>query len=398
MNDLVRLLGEQAPTMQGLLAPARQALDCDALIVWQRNGAILEVANAEIVELDAEALAERLEKSPIDMHVGKGLAGLCCAEFKALNVPDLRDELSLRVLGLHVVHQSFVESMGWRSAIFQPLQGAGDAVGVVAAYSSEVARFDSGSEAMLRIVGDRAVARLRPERLFEKLQDRLDVVGEVLLSLHDVINAAFWATAQIEAARDSLTTSPDAAREHLGHARSNAKKANKLASNALKLRGTKRPKPRRRNLYPILSSVVDDRQRAAKSEGVRLVLKCPEKVSAVIREEELARAVANVIDNAIEFHRLDTHNRDRYVEVTASSEDVTTTIRITDNGPGIHESFVGRVFHFGVTGKGSSGHGLGLFQAQLSVEAVGGAIHVVSELGSHTTFQLDLYSGTGGAT
>ncbi len=97
----------------------------------------------------------------------------------------------------------------------------------------------------------------------------------------------------------------------------------------------------------------------------------------------------NLINNAIKYY--DANKSERYVKVVAKQESGDCRIEILDNGMGIHEEYVDKVFDmFFRASEQSKGSGLGLYIVKETVEKLGGEITLSSVLGqgTHVTVRL----------
>lgn len=109
----------------------------------------------------------------------------------------------------------------------------------------------------------------------------------------------------------------------------------------------------------------------ATAKGVRLVGDCP-PTTAWADPITLSSALDAVIDNAVKFTP-----EDQSVEVSVASNGETSTVVVTDNGPGLTEDELGRVGdRFWRSGRHQNvkGSGLGLSISRVLLEAGGGAI------------------------
>ncbi|MFD9005807.1 ATP-binding protein [Streptomyces sp. NPDC059582] len=109
----------------------------------------------------------------------------------------------------------------------------------------------------------------------------------------------------------------------------------------------------------------------ATAKGVRLVGDCP-PTTAWADPITLSSALDAVIDNAVKFTPVD-----ETVAVTVASNGETSTVVVTDNGPGLTEEELGRVGdRFWRSGRHQNvkGSGLGLSISRVLLEAGGGAI------------------------
>ena len=87
----------------------------------------------------------------------------------------------------------------------------------------------------------------------------------------------------------------------------------------------------------------------------------------------------NVIGNSIKYHRKDTDSQ--WVEISAANEDGKLIIKVADNGEGISEEHLPRIFEmFYRASKSSSGSGLGLYICKEIAQKINSTIQVTSEV------------------
>ena len=116
------------------------------------------------------------------------------------------------------------------------------------------------------------------------------------------------------------------------------------------------------------------------SSGVQLELPSEEVVVFADRTR-LMRAFNNLVQNALESGP----GRDVEVKVRLTCENGQATIEVRDNGEGIEESRLERIFEPKFTTK-THGLGLGLAMVRAIVKGSGGRLDVSSELGRGSAF------------
>src|SRR5262249_13203119 len=106
-----------------------------------------------------------------------------------------------------------------------------------------------------------------------------------------------------------------------------------------------------------------------------------------VDRERIIQVLSNLVGNALKFAA-----RDGQVHVWARRDGERVEIAVSDDGPGISEDQVARIFDRYEQGKarGRAGVGLGLYIAQGIVEAHGGRMWVETELGTGSTFHFTL--------
>jgi signal transduction histidine kinase len=99
--------------------------------------------------------------------------------------------------------------------------------------------------------------------------------------------------------------------------------------------------------------------------------------------------VNNIVSNAIKYR--DTKKNDSRLEVTADVTSNELSLIFRDNGIGIPEEYLPRIFEmFYRATERSEGAGLGLYIVRETVEKLYGTIAVESHVGEGTTFRVTL--------
>ena len=111
-----------------------------------------------------------------------------------------------------------------------------------------------------------------------------------------------------------------------------------------------------------------------------------EEIIAKLDRTHLIRVVTNLVKNAIQAVP---EEPDPRIEVRVYSENEHVKITVADNGIGISEEFMDKIFEPKFTTK-SSGMGLGLGMVRNIVETNGGSIHFTSKEGVGTVFTVAL--------
>jgi len=99
-----------------------------------------------------------------------------------------------------------------------------------------------------------------------------------------------------------------------------------------------------------------------------------------VREDELISIISNIIDNAFEAFRLNSFAKNKEISITTFLDNSTFCIEIADNGEGIPEKTIKKVFEkgFSTKTKEKGDHGYGLYITKQLVEHNNGSISVES--------------------
>jgi two-component system, OmpR family, phosphate regulon sensor histidine kinase PhoR len=144
-------------------------------------------------------------------------------------------------------------------------------------------------------------------------------------------------------------------------------------------------------IKPIIKRVVTSFNQQAKSKAITINLNIPPKLSSVIADEtRLTQVLLNLVDNAIKYNK-------ENGEIIISAEETNSSIRISisDNGVGIPENDIPRLFErFYRADKGRSremgGTGLGLSIVKHIIQAHEGELSINSQEGFGSTFSFTI--------
>ncbi len=118
------------------------------------------------------------------------------------------------------------------------------------------------------------------------------------------------------------------------------------------------------------------------------ILYCPSHQDIFIKIDraQLVRIVTNLIKNALQAIEEVEHPK---IDIDIIDDDTSATIQIKDNGVGIPQEIIDRIFEPQFTTK-SGGMGLGLSMVKKIVDNHNGSIQVESEINTFTTFKITL--------
>jgi signal transduction histidine kinase len=369
----------------------RKALGCTATFVWSARRGLL-------TGLAGSGTGEGLN---LDMHVGEGLAGTCAANQSLIQIDDLNDPRELDRLGLpKPQHPEVAIALGWRSAVLVPLEiGEGKAGGVFAAYAERPRAFFSLDQAIVRAFAQRLSAGYLHTERFERLADM-----ERRLSLEaPAIEAGIQAMERVHDADNSLILAQSCLSDVLSHPKvekgSNLFKWGQGASEHIDLAHktikslVRRAKVRglvlgNRDLQAVLLEACNRTRASAEQRRISLRLDCPVGIEIRIDAEQMQRVFQNFLSNSIFFLEDDNKSTDRLIEVTGFTKDEYAVASFFDNGRGIQDDNIGKLFDYTFTTKGDRGMGFGLAINKRLVNMHGGKIEVSTKWGYFTRFQV----------
>jgi two-component system sensor histidine kinase KdpD len=309
---------------------------------------------------------------------------------------DLEDELrwigvrAARVLGVSGAEIELGTRRGRRGEVPSPLEVDGRAVGTIYTPVDEQPRiavrnrFLPALAALLAVALDRS--RLEKEALEAETLRRSDLVKTALLRAvsHDLRSPLTSITAAIGALRnENLTFTDEDRRELLETIAVDAERLGRLVGDLLDLSrleaGSAEPEPEVWSVAELVREVV------AELPGGNRVDVAGESPLVNVDPVQIRRVLANFVENALRFSP---PTADVHVRITATRREV--IVRVVDQGPGVPEDSLERVFEPFYRGDERSGAGLGLAIARGFASANGGRVWAESRPGQGATFALAL--------
>ena len=145
------------------------------------------------------------------------------------------------------------------------------------------------------------------------------------------------------------------------------------------------------DLWPIIESLIHDIHPVAETASTQLINSVPEDLVVYADADLLRRVFQNLIANAIKY----TPRGEVVIGAREPGEDGTVECWVNDNGTGIPEEFLEKVFDKGETNReNAGGMGLGLAIVKTFIEAHSGMVTVESKTGIGSTFRFSLPART----
>lgn len=200
----------------------------------------------------------------------------------------------------------------------------------------------------------------------------------------------------VETLLDGAVNDPQQARRFLEIIAKHSDRLNAIIEDLLSLSRLEEDSERRRlsfeqtTLKPTLESAIELSKVKADQKNITVELFCDEEVTAKINPALIEQAVLNLIDNAIKYSQ-----QKSKIQVSAQREVDQVVIKVSDQGCGIDDEYLDRIFErFYVVDKGRSrklgGTGLGLSIVKHIAQVHGGGVEVKSTIGEGSTFTITL--------
>jgi two-component system sensor histidine kinase KdpD len=283
------------------------------------------------------------------------------------------------------------------AALYVPLRGASQIVGVLAVAPSAASRLDREGRQMIELVANQtalSIERTTSQHAAEDARVRMQAeeMRSSLLSAvsHDLrtpLASITGAASTLRSQHEKLT--PGVRNELLESIADEAERLGRLVANLIDITRLESGIELRRDGYPleeIVGSVLQRLERQLRDRKIETHL--PEDLPLVYVDDVLAgQLLMNLLENAHKYTPADA-----LVELFAAADDAMVTIEVRDRGPGFEEGDERRIFEkfFRRNIKGVRGVGLGLAICRAIVEAHRGTIEAFNRAGGGAVFRVRL--------
>ena len=296
-----------------------------------------------------------------------------------------------------------IVKMGIREAICVPMQGRYGIVGVTyidtytppgRAAPRAANKFSEEHLKLMVAIGHQAALAIEDTSYYSAMvqAERLAAMGQTIATLsHHIKNILQGIRGGSYLIEEGLKShDSEVVRKGWTIVEKNQEKISNLVMDMLTFSKEREPDLAAGNLNVLVTDVIELMQARAQEAGVDLLAQlCDSMPEMMFDAELLHRAVLNVVTNAIDACEKAQPGR-VLVSTEYAADESLLRISVRDNGEGIPESEIKKVFGMFESRKGSRGTGLGLPVSQKILREHGGEIRVHSRVGEGSTFILEL--------
>jgi two-component system sensor histidine kinase KdpD len=314
-----------------------------------------------------------------------------------LPVPTAEEPVAQWVLDHTECAGQGTQTMPTASALYLPLRGARETVGVLGVVTTGGRVITSKQIQLLEVLANQAamaIERTRSQNAAEsaRMQMETEQMRSSLLSAvsHDLRTPLASITGAASTLRSQAgKLDPETRQDLLESIADEAERLSRLVGNLLDMTRLESGIELRRDFYPLEEIVGSALQRVERQLQRRAVItSLPDTVPLVYADDVLlGQLIINLLENAIKYTPEGTP-----VEVAALAHTDSVTLEIRDRGPGFAPDELSRIFEKFYRGKtdGTRGAGLGLAICRAIVEAHQGTIEAFNRSGGGATFRIRL--------
>jgi signal transduction histidine kinase len=335
-----------------LLPRIRAILEADTCAVL-----LLDERRQELVARAAVGVEEEVERG-VRIPIGRGFAGRVAAERRPVSLDDVDHADVLNPI---------LREKGIKSLLGVPLVVRDEVIGVLHVGSLSPRTFTRDDTALLQLVAERVAVAVERAQLHEEVvlldQLKLNFVTIASHELRTPAAAVYGVLATLVRRGDELA--PETREELVRAGHEQGERLRRLIEQLLDLSRLDahaigvEPRPL------VLHSVLTDIANAAVPAGMALEVDVAPDVAVIADALVLDRVLSNVLINAARYG-------EPPIRVAAEQRDRHIRIAIEDQGPGVPEELLSRLFERFARGDDPSGSGLGLAIARAYARAHGG--------------------------
>jgi len=281
-----------------------------------------------------------------------------------------------------------------RSAMCAPLRSKDKVLGIINIDTKLASgEFTEDDLQLLTIIGSEAGAAVDNARLVEAnlKAERLAAIGQTIAGLaHDIKNILQGMNGGALLVQQGMESKNfDLLNTGWGVVSRNEKRLSDMVLDMLNFSKEREPEYVPSDINELVLEVVDLMQQKGAQNAVSVEGRpADEDVQAEVDPKQIHRAMLNLVSNAIDA--IEAEEGRVQVSAACAEQGDEVHIHVADNGSGIAEESLKKIFDPFVSSKGSKGTGLGLALVKKIVDEHRGTIEAQSTLGEGTTFTLRL--------
>jgi signal transduction histidine kinase/ActR/RegA family two-component response regulator len=335
---------------------------------------------------------------PASYKRGEGVAGRCYASGKPSLIPiaKLNDGKYDAVIREHLRPVDGTPA-AVESLMVVPIIAKGVTLGVMKVVNRQGAHgpFTDSDFGLFQTFAEYVAVAIENAEIYRAANENAVLSLMVSVAAHEIGNTSGCIPANVAAIRDTLGTPPPGIEDMLATIEASATEATDFAKEISGFSPTRPDQKEEFDVNDLVDGIVHafrhDLPRFKQSSKSTLkIRRSKEPLVCRVFQRPFEQTIRNIIINA--FQALG-DKADGYVRISMASEERDgarfATISIEDNGCGIDERDLPRIFDGGFTRK-PRGSGVGLWLAQKHLALLGGAIDVTTELHKGSTFVVRL--------
>jgi PAS domain S-box-containing protein len=143
------------------------------------------------------------------------------------------------------------------------------------------------------------------------------------------------------------------------------------------------------DFHKMIDKIIQDLKYVENYEKIKFLTNINDTYSFLSDVKRIETVLKNLISNALRFHK---YNQDEpVIDISVSTSPVNAVISVSDNGQGIHEKHIPKIYDMFYKGtQKSNGSGIGLYIVKEIVDKLNGSILLKTELDKGSVFTVDL--------
>jgi len=378
LSDILRSVPDEREMLRRVLNLIFDVLPAD-------QGAVLFTGHDANAPLRAALVKHRRNTTPPnEVAVNQTIIDRCITERVAILSSDASTDSRFKSSKSIVTHDI-------RATMCVPLIIQNKVIGIIHVDNrTNVDAFSEEDLAFLTSIANELAVSIEHLRLREEiiLKERMAAIGETVTNIaHNIKNMLLLSKGGREIMDKSIERgSLDSIKGSWGIIEGGLDKISDMVGDMLEYSRKRKIEYSSCHINKLICSIVDSLKDELKRKNIELRLELDNQIPTLrLDEEGLHRAILNLIVNAVESIEQD-HG---VIEIATNiSDDGILFITVKDNGRGIPEEDLSRIFYPFFTTKGTKGTGLGLSITRKIIEEQGGTIEVESEPGKRTSFRV----------